>query len=160
MVSTFNRVWINRAWLANPARGQLRSENDFFRVPVGAWEFCVARKARPSRPASPCSFSALWLNLVLIHGIPNAFRDGVHVYRQPPTGQPRVYRATQFRTDGVHSRQSAGTGPVVLKAVRVMGAAFSGITMDQFLRASLFPHPLLACTNTINSMVVVIGYRL
>ena len=33
------------------------------------------------------------------------------------------------------------TGPVVLKIVPVTGAAFSGITMDLFLCASLFPHP-------------------
>ena len=48
-----------------------------------------------------------------------------------------------MRTDGVHCRESAGSGPEALKAVPVTGAAFSGITMDQFLCASLFPHPLL-----------------
>ena len=29
------------------------------------------------------------------------FRDGVHLYRQPPSGQSRVYRITQLRADGV-----------------------------------------------------------
>ena len=36
--------------------------------------------------------------------------------------------------------------PVVLKVVPIMGAAFSGITMNQFVCASLFPHPLLLNT--------------
>ena len=30
-----------------------------------------------------------------------------------PLGQCRVYRVTQMRTNGVHSRESAGTGPLV-----------------------------------------------
>ena len=77
--------------------------------------------------------------LVLTHGIPPAFRDGVHMYRQPPSGQSQVYHVTQLRTNGVDCRESTGTGPVVLKlVVPVAGAAFSGVTMDQFLCASLF----------------------
>ena len=31
--------------------------------------------------------------------------------RHTPSGQSRVYRVTQLRTDGVHCRESAGTGP-------------------------------------------------
>ena len=42
-----------------------------------------------------------------------------------PSGQSRVYRVTQLRTDGVHCRESVGTGPVVLKVVRVTGAALA-----------------------------------
>ena len=34
-----------------------------------------------------------------------------------PSGQSRVYRVTQLRTDGVHCRESASTGPVNLKVV-------------------------------------------
>ena len=47
---------------------------------------------------------------------------------------------TQLPTDGIHCRESAGTWiiPVVLKVVPVTGAAFSGITIDQFLCASFF----------------------
>ena len=36
-----------------------------------------------------------------------------------PSGQSRVYRVTQLRTDGVHCRVSAGTGPVTLKVIPV-----------------------------------------
>ena len=49
----------------------------------------------------------------------------------------------QLRTDGVHCRESTGTGPVNLKVVPVTGAALSGITMDQLMCGYLFPHPLL-----------------
>ena len=51
--------------VANPARGQLNRENDYYPVPVRAWEFGLARRVQPSRPASACSFSILRLNLVL-----------------------------------------------------------------------------------------------
>ena len=34
-----------------------------------------------------------------------------------PSGQSRAYRITQLRTDGVHCRESAGTGTVNLKVV-------------------------------------------
>ena len=80
-----------------------------------------------------------WL-MVLTHGIAPAFRDGVHTYHQPPSRQCRVNRVAQLRTDGVHRRKSAGTGPEV---VRGTGAAFSGVTMDQILCASLFRTPTI-----------------
>ena len=85
------------------------------------------RRVRPSRPAPAYSFSTLRLNQMLTHGIPPDFLDGVHMYRQPPSGQSQVYRATQLRTNDVHCRESAGTGPVALKVVvPVTGAAFAG----------------------------------
>ena len=64
--------------------------------------------------------SILRLNLVLTDGIPPEFRGGVHLFiynRHSPSGQSRVYRVMQLRTDGVHCRESAGTGPVILKVV-------------------------------------------
>ena len=64
--------------------------------------------------------SILRLNLVLTYGIPPEFRGGVHLFilnRHTPSGQSRVYRVTQLRTDGVHCRESAGMGPVNLKVV-------------------------------------------
>ena len=50
--------------VANPARGQLDRENEYSPVPVRAWEFGLAIRVQPSRPASACSFSILRLNLV------------------------------------------------------------------------------------------------
>ena len=64
--------------------------------------------------------SILRLNLVLAYGIPPEFRGGVHLFvynRHTPSGQSRVYRVTQFRTDDVHCQESDGTGPVNLKVV-------------------------------------------
>ena len=45
---------------------------------------------------------------------------------------------------GIQCRESAGIGPVLLKAVSVTGAAFSGITMDQILCAFLLKKNLNA----------------
>ena len=48
------------------------------------------------------------------------FRGSVHLFifsRHTPSGQSRVYRVTQLRTDGVHCRESAGRGTVNLKVV-------------------------------------------
>ena len=63
--------------------------------------------------------SILRLNLVLTYEIPPEFRGGVHLFiysnRHTPSGQSRVYRVTQLRTDGVHCREFAGTGPLDLK---------------------------------------------
>ena len=44
-------------------------------------------------------------------------RPFIYSNRHTPSGQSRVYRVTQLRTDGVHCRESAGTGPVNLKVV-------------------------------------------
>ena len=69
--------------------------------------------------------SILTLNLVLIYKIPPELRGGVHLFiknRHTPSGQFRVYQVTQLRTDGVHSRESAGTGPVNLKVFRTSAA--------------------------------------
>ena len=81
---------------------------------------------------------------MLTHGIPPDFRAASIIYlnRHTPLGQSRVYRVTQLRTNGVHCRKSAGTGPVVLKVVPVTGAAILQVNMDQLMCASLFPHGL------------------
>ena len=44
-------------------------------------------------------------------------RPFIYLNRPTPSGQSRVYRATQLRTDGVYCRESTGRGPVVLKVV-------------------------------------------
>ena len=66
--------------VANPACGQLNRENEYSPVPVRASEFGLERQVQPSRPASACSFSILWLNMVLTRGIPPDFRGGVHLF--------------------------------------------------------------------------------
>ena len=62
--------------------------------------------------------SILRLNLVLTYGIPPAFRGGVH-YETAIRHRvsPEFIGSRKLRTDGVHCRESAGTGPVNLKVV-------------------------------------------
>ena len=59
------------------------------------------------------------------HWITPSFRDGIHIYRQTPSGQSRVYGVKQLRTDGVRCRESIGTRPVAsFNVVGVTGAVF------------------------------------
>ena len=54
-----------------------------------------------------------------------------------------------MRTDHVHRRESARTGPAVLKVVPVTSAAaFASPWTNEFMFTSLFPHPLLVCINS------------
>ena len=69
-------------------------------------------------------------------------RPFINLDRGTPSGQSRVHRITQLRTDDVHCRESAGTGPVVLKVVQVTGAAIFQVTMDQLMCVCVFSsHP-------------------
>ena len=45
------------------------------------------------------------------------WRPFIYFNDHTPSGQSRVYRVTQLRTDGVHCRESASSGPVNLKVV-------------------------------------------
>ena len=77
--------------------------------------------------------------MVLTYGVPPEFRGGVHLFiynRHTPSGQSRVYRVTQLRTDGVHCRKSAGTGPANLKVGSERMLPWQ-ITMDHSISASL-----------------------
>ena len=114
--------------VANPARGQLNREHEYFLVPVRAWEFGLARRSRQSRSASACSspYSG-WIWCLLTGFLPNSAAASIYyLNRHTPSGQSRVYRVTQLRTDGVHCRESAGTRPVNLKVVPNGCAALAG----------------------------------
>ena len=56
------------------------------------------------------------------------FRGGVHLFKSSyPIGPvPSFCRVKPLRTDGVHCRESTGSGSVVLKVVPVTGVAFAG----------------------------------
>ena len=96
--------------------------------PCGELNKCgLARQVWPSRPAS-----ALMLHTQAESGahsdappLAPTLCDGVHLYRQRPSGQCRVYQVTQLHTDGVHRQEFARTGPVGLKVVRVTGCCLS-----------------------------------
>ena len=75
-------------------------------------------------------------------------RPFIYLNRHTPSGQTRVYRVTQLRTDSVHCRDSAGTEPVNLKVERVLPWQ---VTINQLIRAFLFPHPLLVWSGHVKS---------
>ena len=131
--------------VANLPRRQLfKRENMNISLSPFAHENLASRDGfgRPV-PRQPTHFPNSRLNPVLTRGIPPASAvASVYLNCHTRWGESRVYRVTQMRTDGVHCRESAGTGPVVLKVVPVTGAAFSGFTIDRSMRASLFTHPL------------------
>ena len=52
-------------------------------------------------------------------------RPFIYLKRHTPSGQSRVYRVTQLRTDGAHCRESASTGPVVAVKVVPVTAVFA-----------------------------------
>ena len=111
--------------VANPVHSQLNREK--FPCPrsrLRIW-FRETGLVVPSL-APACSFSILTLNLALTHGIPPEFRGGVHILLPAPHTIGSVTSLSGHaiaRTDCVHCRESAGTGPVVLEVVRVTGAA-------------------------------------
>ena len=61
-------------------------------------------------------------------------RPFIDLNRHTPSGQSRVERITQLRTDGVHCRESASIGPVNLSSKRVLPWQ---VAMDQLICASL-----------------------
>ena len=61
--------------------------------------------------------------------------------RHTPSGQSRVYRVTQLRSDGVHCRESAGTRPVNLKVVP-NGCCLGRSPCGPINMRLSFPHPL------------------
>ena len=65
-------------------------------------------------------------------------RPFVYLNRHTPSGQSRVHRVTQLRTNGIYCRESARTGPINVKgsSKRVL---LSQVTMDQLTYAFL-PH--------------------
>ena len=121
MVITYSKCIDQPSKVANPARGQLNRENEYFPVRVRSRLRIWPREtgsAVPSRVS--LLISILRLNLVLTCGIPTDFRGGVHLFIlncHTSPGKSGVYRVTQWRTDGVHCRESVGTTPVNLKVV-------------------------------------------
>ena len=74
-VQYFQQSIVQPGIVPNPARGQPAEENDVFPAALRVWDFGLARRVRPSLPASVHSFPTLRLNLELTHGIPAAFRE-------------------------------------------------------------------------------------
>ena len=114
-VKTFSRKDINR-FVAKPFCVQLNRGRNILcpRSRLRVWSL-------EKGPAVPSRVSLLILHTQADSGAYSrtpltdpAFRDRVHLFCQQPSGQSRVYRITQLRTDDVY-RESVGTRPVVLK---------------------------------------------
>ena len=136
MVTHIARVWINRVTLpvlhvvSQPGKSVFPCPRSCPRI----WSR-EKGSAVPSRVS--LLISILRLNMVLTYG--TEFRGGVRLLiynRHTQSGQSRVYRVTRLRTDGVHCRESAGTGPVNLK-VNYERVLPWQVTMDRLLFASL-----------------------
>ena len=61
-----------------------------------------------------------------------------------------------MRTNHDHDRESGVTETVVLRAILVMGVAFSGITMDQRLCASPFPTTTIGMYQVVVILIVIV----
>ena len=138
--------------IANPARGQL---NRIFFLPVlvRAWEFGLARQVWQSRLASACSSPySDWIWCLPIRDSSRLPRRHPYFYlhRHTPSGQSRVYRVTQLRTDGVHCRESAGIGPLTLKIVP--NGCWLGRSPWTNKYAPLFPTPLLVWSESMSKV--------
>ena len=109
--------------VANPARGQLNRDNEHYPCPRSRLRIW----SRKTGSAVPSRVSLL--NLHINQAESGAYSQESHRFlrrrlfilfqlRHTSSGQSRVYRVPQqLRTDDVHCRESAGTGPVVLKVV-------------------------------------------
>ena len=104
--------------VANPARGQLNREKNIPRSPCVP-ENLVSRdgfsRPVPRQPAHLHTQAESGAYLRDSSRVP--WRRPFYETANTPLGQSRVYRVTQLRTDGVHCRESAGTGLVNLKVV-------------------------------------------
>ena len=140
MVRTFSRARINpaclRILLVISCKGMLY----IFSCPCS----CPNTLPRQVSSAVPSRVNPLILNIWVKSGIPVPI---------PPAFHGGVYTCTdKYLSESVPSlsghaityrwfsppRASGGTWQIVLKAARVTGVAYSGNTMDQFLRAYIF----------------------
>ena len=106
MVITYSRLGVNR-YGCRSRSWSAEQENDSFhfhslRLRLRIWSRAIGS-------ALPSHVSPLILHNQAESGacsrvslLAPDFREGVHLYRQPSSGQCRVYRVTQLSTNGVH----------------------------------------------------------
>ena len=138
--------------VANPGRGQLNSGNDFFPVPVRAWEFGLARQVRPS----PSRASLLILHAQTESGAysRNFSRFPPRHLHVPPTaigsvpslsGYALTYRWRPLpRVHRQRPSSPQGSFPNECYLFRFNHGPF-------FFSGSLFPHPLVSVWDIIYS---------
>ena len=119
MVITYSKGKNQPGKVANPARGQLNRENEYslsLFTPHNLVLWDGFGSPVPRQPAHLHTQAESGAYLRDSSRFPRR-RPFIHLDRHAPSGQSRVYRVTQLRTDGIHCRESAGTGPVNLKVV-------------------------------------------
>ena len=117
--TTYSKSMDQPTKVANPARGQLNRENEYFPVPVRASELVSRDRFSSPVPRQPAHLYTQVESGAYLRDSSRFPRRHPLIYlnRHTPSGRCRVYRVTQLRTDGVPCRDSAGTGPVNLKVV-------------------------------------------
>ena len=117
---TYSKSMDQPGKVANPAGGQLNRENESS-MSAFVPENLVSRdgfgNSVPRQPAHLHTQAESGAYLLRDSSRVPRRRSFVYLNRHTPSGQSRVHRVTQLRTDGVHCRESAGTGPVNLKVV-------------------------------------------
>ena len=96
--------------VANPARGLLNRE-----INISLSAFAPANLvSRDGSGSSPVPRQSAYLHTQaesgFTYGIPPEFRGGVHLFiknHHTPSGQSRVHRVAQLRTDGVHCKYTS-----------------------------------------------------
>ena len=145
MIITYSKTRINRVRLPILLVWSAEQRKEMFPCPRSR----LRNWSRETGSAVPSRVSLLILHTQAEYGayLRNSsrfprWRQFVYLNRLTPSGQSRVYRVTQLRTDGVRCRKSASTGPVNVKVVPVRGAALAGDHGPNDMRLS-FPYPLL-----------------
>ena len=143
MVITYSKSKDQPGKVANPARGQLNKEMNNSLSPFAPMNL-VSRDGFgspvPRQPAHLHTQVESGAHLLLDFSRFPRRRPYIYLNRHTPLVQPRFYWITQLRTDGVHCRESAGTGPVNPKVVQT-GAALAGHHGPT--NAPLFPTPTI-----------------
>ena len=98
---------------------------------------------------------------LLTRFLPISAAPSIYLYHQTPSGQSRVYRVTQLRADGVHCRESADTGPVVI----LKAYPFSILRLNMVLTHEIPPNfrggvHLFIPSNTIGSVPSLSSYAI
>ena len=138
---TYSKSMDQPGKVANPARCQLNREKN---IPLSAFvpENLVSRdgfgSSVPRQPAHLHTQAEIWC--LLTRFLPSS--AAASIYKPPyAIGPSQVYRVTQLRTDGVHCRESAGTGPVNLKVVPNECCLSRSLWTNQY--TPLFPTPTI-----------------
>ena len=131
MVITYSRVKINRGIVAIPACSWSAEQRKWnLDLPCPSSHLRIWSRetgsAVPSRISLVVLYTRAESDAFLLTGfLPVSAAASIYSKRLTPSPQSRVYRVMQLLTDDLHCRESAGTGPVVLKIVPVTGAAFA-----------------------------------